>query len=49
MGVRNTDAPVAGYLSLDIPSSLALGIVEIDMQIQFARGYVTPLPNLPRE
>jgi hypothetical protein len=32
--------PLAGYLFFDIPSTVALGIVE--MQMQFATGDVTP-------
>jgi hypothetical protein len=33
------------YLFLDMPSSVALGIVE--MQMQFATGSITPLLSVP--
>jgi hypothetical protein len=39
----NTDAPTAGHLFLDMPSSVALGIVE--MQMPFATDDVLPLPG----
>jgi hypothetical protein len=37
----NTDAPMAVHLFLDMLSSVALGIVE--MQMQFATGDVPPM------
>jgi hypothetical protein len=36
MGVTNTDAPVAGDLFLDKPSSVALGVIEMQMQLATA-------------
>jgi hypothetical protein len=36
---------MAGHLFLDMPSSVAVGIVE--MQMQFATGDIPPLLNLP--
>jgi hypothetical protein len=35
-GVGNTDVPMADHLFLDVPSSAALGIVEIQMQLATA-------------
>jgi hypothetical protein len=45
MDVGNPNAPMAGRPFMDMPSSVALGIVE--MFIQFVTGYVTPLPGVP--
>jgi hypothetical protein len=35
-GGRDTNAPISGHLFLDMPSSVALGIVEMRMQLATA-------------
>jgi hypothetical protein len=44
-GVGNTNVPVASHLFLDIPSRVALGIVE--MRMQLATADVTKLLSMP--